>query len=587
MPLPMGKDVLTEIVHFVHDIDRQTIISLNVVDSNFHSLTLPFVYRECSFDLSDGVKPEYLQRIQSWLDQTGNLFWVPNAIRHLTLRNGRNSYFALDSNSWAPFLELIPRMNRLMTFVFDMHNTLLPVVLLQALEVNIPQVSLIIRSWNRGYRWGAELDDRVEALSRSPLLREIHTVDTAAPRDITFIALRRLISLAPKLQKVVVGAPHPTEKYRGFCGNAWLGHRETIAFAEERFNLSKDSDHQQVLQELRHLELTYAPTDFAEQCLRIVNPEHLERLELDLSITTNPAVINPLTFTALRHLALDIYGDQSHSVLASFLQVQCMGASLESFSLRTFCPIPDTILPQLLATHGPTLKTLALRNDLPERQYWRSVVPFSPIRQESICLIRDTCPVLERLTLCISRQSEAAVFDIFAEFSSSLRHLTLDFGSGCSFIHVPASTSEYFNLQEGADFELQLKQPSEDVEEWEQMLWLHVPLVSSDVEEMFGKIYKKGNGASSLETLVVRIRHPWASNTQQEFLVQRHFGGMKLTTTSVGYNIPEDEKLPLEFNNKVQREERLRLMWETLCPWKLFPLEKSFSEQLGTMMVKW
>ncbi|KAH8806564.1 hypothetical protein DL96DRAFT_1765551 [Flagelloscypha sp. PMI_526] len=566
MSLPISEDVLTEIFHIIHDIDRKTIFYLNVVNSNFHSLALPFIYRECSFDLSAGVQHEDLQRIQRWLDLSGNLSWVPNDIRQFTLCNQRPCYFAFSPETWTPFLKLIPRMKRLVTFVFDIYNALLPKILLQALEVNIPHVYLAIRHWNLGNSKDTDPDSHLDALARSPLLREVHAVNKAAPHDVTLVAFRRFISLAPKLQKVVVCAPHPNERFQGFCGNVWRGHSEAMARAEAKFSLPSNGIYKPLLQEIRHLEVTHAPADFAEKCLRIVNPARLERLELELPLSRNPATINPPSFPALCHLALDVYDEQIHSIVTSFLQGQCMGSSLSTFTLRTAYPIPEIILPQLLDTHGTTLKTLTLRNDLHPQRYPKPVIPFSPIQQESVCLIRNACHELKQLSVCVSRKGEAAVFDLLATFSSSLRHLTLDFGSGCNFIHVPAATTNNLFWQEDADTDGNRMLSSDDIEEWEHMLWLHMPLACSDVEEMFRAIYKRGNGASSLETLVVRIRHPWASNTQQEFLVQRQLGGKGLKISIVGYKIPEGEERVLEFNEEVSREDRLKMMQAKLCP---------------------
>ncbi|KAH8806561.1 hypothetical protein DL96DRAFT_1822471 [Flagelloscypha sp. PMI_526] len=576
MSLPMSEDALTEIFHWVHDIDRQTIFSLSIVNNTVRSIALPFIYRECSFDLCSGVKPEDLQRLEKWLDRTGSLSWIPRAIRRFTLRGGQRGYGALGPETWAPFLELIPRMTRLSTFVFSIGHAQFPLTLLQALEGNIPHVCVAIHNWNLGDAKGTELDKHLDVFSRSPLLREIHLVNKAGFRDITFVAFRHLVSLAPNLRKVVVCAPHPEERRRGFCGNGKRAHAETLSRAEARFSLLRNGRRMPSLHEFHHLEVTHAPADFAEQCLRIVDPAHLEHLELELPIITNPNVINPLSFPALRHLALDVYDEQVHRIVTSFLQVQCMGTSLESFTLRTSYPIPETILPQLVDTHGPTLKTLVLRNDLQHRRYPNPVIPFSPIQQESICIIRDACPVLERLYLCVSRKSEAAVFDILAEFSSRLRHLTLDFGSGCSHIHVSATAAhQFYWWQEGVDIDMKLKLPSEDIEEWEQMLWLHTSLASPDIEEMFRKIYKGGNGASSLETLIVRIRHPWMSRSQQDFLVQRQSGGTSLKTSILGSKVSEGDEMVLEFDDKVPREERLKMMWTNLCPRKVFPIEKS------------
>ncbi|KAH8806560.1 hypothetical protein DL96DRAFT_1631047 [Flagelloscypha sp. PMI_526] len=520
----------------IHDIDRPTLFSLNVVNSNFHSITLPVRLSGMFFELTTGVKPKDLQRLQTWLDYQGNSPGFPMLFVDLLFATSRNRLFSI----------------RLSTFVFSINHAQLPLSLLQALEVNNPNVRLVLCNWNLGNTRDAELDNHLKVLSQTPLLREVRAINKATPHDVTFVALRHFVSLAPKLQKVIICAPHPNDRYQGFCGNAWRGHSEAMARAEARFSLLTNGNHKPLWQEFRHLELTNAPADFAEQCLRIVNPAHLEQLELEIPILTNPTVINPLTFPALRHLALDVYDEQADGIVGRFLQVQCMGASLESFTLRTSYPIPETILPQLLDTHGSTLKTLVLRNDLNHRKYPRPVIPFSPIREESICLIRDACPMLEQLSLCVGRKSEAAVFDALAKFSPNLRHVTLDFGSGCSFVHVPAAAADYFYWQEGADIDTKLKLPSDGIEEWEQMLWLHVPLTSSDVEGMFGGIYKGGNGASSLETLVVRIRHPWASSSQQEFSMQRQSEG-------TGYDIREGQETALE-------EERLKVMWAKLCP---------------------
>ncbi|KAH8806555.1 hypothetical protein DL96DRAFT_1822465 [Flagelloscypha sp. PMI_526] len=565
MSLPISEDVLAEIVHFVHDIDRQTIFSLNVVNSAFHSTALSFVYRECSFDLTTGVKPEDLQRLQMWLDLKGHLSWVPNTIRRFTVRTKRYPPFFCRLNTWDPFLDLIPRMKSLSTFMFSIRDAQFPIALLQALELNIPQVCLVIHKWNAGWLTGGdEAKNHLEAPFRSPLLREVHAVNRPNPDDVTFVALRHFVSLAPKLEKVVICAPPPNEHGRWIRGNHRYNQSERISRAEAWFGLAENGKHKQVQREFRHLELTHSPADFAEHCLRIVNPTHLERLDLELPIATNPAIINHLTFPALRHLALDVY-DES-----------CIASLLRFSKYNVWESLSKTILPQFLDSHGPTLKTLILRNDLDDTLSPKRVIPFSPIRQESICLIRDACPLLERLAICVSRKCEIAVFAILAKFSYSLRHLTVDFGSGCSFIHIPASVESAgcFHLKEGVDIAMQLKLPSDDIEKWEQMLWLQVPLSNSDVEAMFGKIYMGGNGASSLETLVVRIRHPWASFSQQEFVVQRQFGGNGLTTTIAGYRIPEGKERVLEFNNMVSREERLKMMWTKFCPVTPFPLEK-------------
>ncbi|KAH8806527.1 hypothetical protein DL96DRAFT_1630908, partial [Flagelloscypha sp. PMI_526] len=431
----------------------------------------------------------------------------------------------------------------------------LPAVLHRALE-RYPTLSLVVEHWNLG---SYNIDEAGKFSDGNALLNllffeNLQVVNNDGPHDVTFIALRHLISLAPN------------EREDYWCGNVWEGHEETLAQAEEWFKLPGNGKYQP-LHHFTELALTLAPSDFEEHCLTIVDPAHLERLELKLPVISKPNVLVPLRFTALCHLALETYEEQLDNVLDPFFRIQCMGTSLASLTLRTVYPISRDLLLDLLDAHGPTLKKLILRNDLHQSSSYAApgrVFPSSSIHVDSICLIRDKCSTLEHLSLCVSRINEVDLFEILGTFSHTLQHLELDFGSGFSFVQV----SVHPCYQARPDFDALLKPPYADIEERERVLWLHMPMATSVPQEIFGKIYKDGDGASSLETLVVKIRHPWANERQQEFQVRRRTGGLGLTTTVLGYEIPMGEKEMVPIDNQVPLLKRFETMWTKMCPQK-------------------
>ncbi|KAH8823491.1 hypothetical protein DL96DRAFT_1617743 [Flagelloscypha sp. PMI_526] len=563
MSFQLSHDVLIEIIHFVHDIDRSTVFSLNVVNNTLHSISLPFVYRECSFDFTDGARAEDIQRIQTWIRPHSGLSWVVSAIRQIALRksvsDGEVLYFGVEPNTWAPFLSLISKTKNLSKLIFSIPYSRFPAAFLSTLETCNPNVSLVIEHWNMG-RTGIDLNDDEELLAISPLLKEIHASSNQIPHEITFLALGRLVSLAPRLEKLTVGAASPHPLLLDDI-NAWPNHYEAVVLAKEIFRLP--SSKMRTPRRFRDLVLTHAPPFFVGHCIKILDPVNLQRFEATLPLpSSGSSALDHLSFTALRYLAVDIYDKDPHSVLASFLQDRCTGASLKSLTLRTVNPIPETILPSFLDAHGSTLNRLYLQNDLPRNHDYKNHMNY-PVRMHSIRLIRDKCPKLKRLSLCVPRGNDNA-FDTLATFPSSLRHLTLNFGSGFSFVSSNL-------MQEGADINAILSLPKEDIEDWEKTLWLHMPITTSSVENIFRRIWKDGKGASSLESLVVKIRHPWGLHTRQEFLVQRAFGGSDLETTIQGYRIPQGQDEILAFDGKVPRMNRLKEMWREVCPGTPFP----------------
>ncbi|KAH8823492.1 hypothetical protein DL96DRAFT_1617748 [Flagelloscypha sp. PMI_526] len=563
MSLNSSHDVLIEIIHFVHDIDRPTIFSLNVVNSDFHSIALPFVYRECSFDVTIGARREDIRRIQSWMRPRGDLSWVVEAIRQIALRKTVSSGDVLDfgvqPNTWDPFLSLISHTKNLSKLIFSVPYAQFPALLLTTLEKYTPNVSLVIEHWNMG-RTGTDLNEDEELLAKTPLLKEIHTDSNQIPRDITFIALRRLVSLAPRLEKLIVCAPAPMPIMLDYLS---IGHNHLrdVILAHKKFTLPSGNMH--TPRRFRDLVLTHAPSFFIEHCMRVLDPVILRRFEATLPLPSrNPSALDHVSFTALRYLAVEIHDEDPHSVLASFLQDRCTGTSLESLNLRTVSPIPEAILPSFLDAHGSTLNRLYLQNDLRRPRDDKNQINY-PISMHSIRLIGDKCPKIKRLSLCIPRGNDET-FDTLATFPSSLRHLTLNFGSGFSFV-----SSNY--TQEGADISTMLSLPNEDIEDWERILWLHMPITTSSAENIFRRIWKDGKGASSLDRLVVRIRHPWSTYARQEFSVQRAFDGSDLKTKVKGYWIPQGQDEFLTFDDKVPRVDRLKEMWEKVCLGKPFP----------------
>ncbi|KAH8806530.1 hypothetical protein DL96DRAFT_1717815 [Flagelloscypha sp. PMI_526] len=573
MTLHLSEDVLTEIVHFLHDVDRSSILPLSIVSRNFHLIVLPFIYRECRFDLTKSSKPEELERLRKWTDADSELAWVPSTIRQVTLHRKPSTCPPLGPEVWTPFLELIPHMNNLYKFVFSVHAEFLPAALLKALEAYTPLAHLVVEHWHlkvsditpEGY-----LDRDQEALIRSSLLREIHTVDYYDSHDVTFIGLRRVVSLAPNLKKISVCEPEPVEiDLEDFiCGYDSDDNQDIIAAAKQRLILPTLGKHTP-LRPFSDLEFIGAPAYFVEYCMKIVDPAHLERLEMWLPISSNTSILEPLRFPALRELSLYIIRKAP----------PCMGTSLESFTLRSDDPIPKSVLSEFLDTHGPTLKSPVLRNDLSPRGL-RQGPTFSPIRPDSILLIRNKCPSLEQLYLCAGRTNDFMDgIDVLSTFSSRLRHITLDFGAGIGFSYIHPRLIRT-TPPEIPHMHSRLELLDAEIEEWEQKLWLHMPLTTSTVEKMFGRIFMAGSGALSLETLVVKIQHPWANGFEQEFLVQRRFGETGLKTTVMGYEIPAGEEASFALDADYPRLKRLEKMWMRMRPDEVFPLSTK-SRELG------
>ncbi|KAH8818648.1 hypothetical protein DL96DRAFT_1621640 [Flagelloscypha sp. PMI_526] len=560
MSYELGLDVLREIVHFVHDVKRSTIFSLNLVNKDFYSIVLPFVYREWSFDVTEGITPEDTECIREWTCEESSFSWIPAVIRQITLRHSSYCSYPINPTTWNPFLSLIPQMTNLARLIFFVPGAQFPTELLRPLEIHTPNVRLTIKYWSSG-GGVASLSPDEKLLLQSPLLRELHTINAHHLEDITFVALRRLISLAPKLEKLTVSA-HPSGWEMPGWDSSWL-HRQGDILQAQQISRGLSDGENQPLCRFRELNLTFAPSSFVGYCMAIGDPGHLERLETRLPILhPGPPSLHPLSFTALRHLALQTYDSNPYSVLHSFFQDRCTTTSLESFTLRTAFPIPEDILPRFLDVHGKTLRTLDLQNDLSNADSYSAgrQSPFSSIKIESISLIGDKCPVLTHLSLCVSRKDDG-IFDHFAVFPPSLRHLSLNFGSGFSFIHA-----DMFDFRpELADFSTK---SGSEIDEWETTLWLHMPMSISSAEKMFRRIWREGTGLSSLESLIIKTRHPWSLRTRQEFTVRREVSGsgMELATDLQGYTIPHGEDALLIFNDEFPRPKRLEAMWAKVCP---------------------
>ncbi|KAH8817828.1 hypothetical protein DL96DRAFT_1623461 [Flagelloscypha sp. PMI_526] len=628
MSVKLSNDVLTEIIRLVHDTERPTIFSLSLVNRGFHSLSIRFVYRECTFMIDKNGLLQAKRRIQDWLDPDGPLTWVPTCIHQITLlktdydkSTGRRLYttYTPDKKTWTPIAEFLPHLINLDRFVFSCVGCQFPSKLLETLEKHRPNVHLIVRDWNlgSGRPWREiQLDNEEETLARSPLLRELGMFNTYAPHDVSFQALARLVTLAPKLEKLVIDRV-PDYRIRGYCGNARHGEYETKNRAAEVFKLKSDElAAMKPRNSLTDLRLLEAPEDFVHYCLSAFNMKSLQTFHSNFPLfwkKVTTSTLSSANFDSLRHLNLwlkggkdedsafeeesdfdddiDSDGDDTFSSTAQVLTARrfllhlCPPHKLESLTLRSQSPI--AYLPSILKRHGsPTLRSLTLGHDLPVHSHPKPTTasPFHPSTIST--LISDECSSsLTQLALCVSRVDERDnnLLTSFGRFKR-LQHLTLDFGSGLNYIQKLWRPGQDLHLCTQLEETLN---DEEKLEQWElDILNLQMPMSTNEVEGMFLRVWE--SGCKMLETLKVKMRHPFGDTSEQIFFIRRLFPcndeKLKLRTTIDGYKLPTRgwEGEVYKFDPKVPRFERLKKMWMVVAhPQESFP-DWAFQKQETT-----
>ncbi|KAH8817821.1 hypothetical protein DL96DRAFT_397472 [Flagelloscypha sp. PMI_526] len=582
MSVKLSDDILTEIIHLVHDIDRPTIFSLNVINHAFHTLSVQFVYYECTFTMNENGFSQHAERIHDWLDANSTFTWVPACIRQISLlktdfdkSTGRRIYksYDPDSTTWAPIIELLPHLINLKRFIFSCSDCRFPSSLLHVLETHQPHVRLIVQDWSLGPNRGTrqiELNDDEELLARSPLLRELQKFNTTYPHDVSFQALTRLVSLAPNLEKLAIERVTGYPRRSGFCGNARRGESETRSRAAEILRLKPDDLAAMKLRMgPKDLRLWYAPQDFVQYCMSRF--ESVETFHSNFLFYKNipTSILSLNSFDSLRHLNLWLKGTEEGEIAFSgateiltarkFLLHLCPPHQLESLALRSESPI--SYLPLILQRHGsPTLRSLTLGYDVPRSIQSKPIVP-SPFHPDIITnLVSDECSSsLTQLALSVSRVDEKQndLLKSFRRFKH-LQRLTLDFGSGLTYLktsYQPNQDPYLFKHSPGLSLD------EERLNKWEmEILNLQMPISTGEVEEMLKKI--RESGCVMLGTLEVILRHPFGSKTEQKFLATR-MSDETYWTTVEGYVLPAEGQGEIyKHDPTMSRLERLKQIWE-------------------------
>ncbi|KAL0565351.1 hypothetical protein V5O48_016670 [Marasmius crinis-equi] len=230
----LSAELLSEILTLVHDSSRHTIFSLLRVNKAVSVASIPFVYRECTFDFSQyehrapdqpaqvgtpytrsleklayllerypGSDPAIWKGVKKTTVHSNSVIWEeePEIIRWddppFTPSGG------LVEKKWSLFVEFQSRVVNLREVVFDCHEQV-PLVLLNILEEKHPDSRLHVKRWTRiscDVRVG---DPHEEKLARSPCLQSIEArFKTGGPRmDLNLAALTRILALSPNLEEI-------------------------------------------------------------------------------------------------------------------------------------------------------------------------------------------------------------------------------------------------------------------------------------------------------------------------------------------------------------------------------------------------
>ncbi|KAL0571072.1 hypothetical protein V5O48_010880 [Marasmius crinis-equi] len=443
----LNVDLLSEIFELIYSTSRHTIFSLIRVSSVVCKTALPFVYRECTFDFSQGSTEHpsdlarSLETLASLLErypEPDSVIWrgVRKVVVHSSwaiweegkgIQYGRPSEELIRAK-WASFIEFLSRVRNLREVVFNCYERV-PIILLNVLEQKHPACRLHVQNWIRHSSDVKVGDPYEEALARSPCLRSIEAqfgTNTAPRMDLNQAAFERILALSPNLEAI-------SYSIRSQWGFSQSQHATSLA--EARKDLAVE--HPVRKSRLKKVRWENLSPDLLQRWDLFIPLQNVEFL--DFGGIQDTALMDHMgkyrTFGGLKHLSFQIrYSSRTspmtaeafRSALEDFLSFTC--PPLQSLSIVDCHSHINIDLSPILLRHGESLRSLTLH------QVERKGCARSILTREELSLLRTKAPHLERFTLDVNRtidsgSNESEIYRALASFPN-LQHLTIYFDLG-------------------------------------------------------------------------------------------------------------------------------------------------------------
>ena len=300
---------------------------------------------------------------------------------------------------YSDIVELIKRLPRLKELTFTGGDRL-PLVLINVLQEYHPHASLHVERWSR-IREDEDHNNPVEmALAKSPNLRSISALfmneETAC--DLRIPALKRIIALAPNLERIAVSSVDIGCVIRGYSGEQLV----EIDRRSKLFDVEQPSPNS-----IRSL--IYHGKDFVRTFEDVTDISKLELLHISsiprLDYFAKNGVPNG-RFASLSDLSLTLAlstrrpPNQYIDVVDQFL-LSCN--PLKSLSIKGSFNMISLL--EILLRHGSTLRKLSLHeSESPSLERPRQV-----LSQIQLAHIQKVCPLLEDIEVDINRSSDGKV----------------------------------------------------------------------------------------------------------------------------------------------------------------------------------
>ncbi|KAL0571077.1 hypothetical protein V5O48_010885 [Marasmius crinis-equi] len=455
----LSDELLSEVFELVYDSSRHTIFSLLRVNKAIYRAALPFVYRECAFNFSQGTFHQPNGQAADGTPFTRSLeklAWLLELQRELgsairrrvrkVVVHSNSVVWEGDTNTrrfeeppfvpseeliqakWGSFIEFISRVANLREVVFDCPERV-PIILLKALEENHPACRLHVKNWTR-LRSDVKVGDPYEeALARSPCLRSIDAcfLTGGLGMDLNYAAFERILAISPNLEAI------------GYTTRAVGGCEVYVVDFAQRAEAEREAEKFTVLHPVRKSglkKIRWSGLNYStlQRWDSFIDLGKVEALDLGRIGDTGwmAYVREHGTFTGLKHLSFDI---RFHPSARSGSPVEFKFAldgflsscpTLKSLSIVNYHGYID--LSSILLRHGHSLRSLALH------EVEDTAGPRPVLIQEELSLIRDKALHLERLELDINRapdptSNESATYEFLSSIPN-LRHLTIHYDLG-------------------------------------------------------------------------------------------------------------------------------------------------------------
>ena len=319
------------------------------------------------------------------------------------------------------------KLKNLKTLTWESYDPV-PLALLEAIEVYHPNMQLQVLNWTRPATTANHEDPAEIALANSKNLTTLHGTiwhgGGGSHPDLREAALQRIVANAPNLKEVSVTTGHSG------CVISWVSPEQ---MEEVQEMTTKFLTHHQPNQSLKHLTLDgyYLSPQTTDSWGRLLDFSKLESFEGSRGADLNYFQRAPDLFKNIRHVTLSFNYQKHRNIAAAADNYLSICNPLETLSLRAW---KDMVTLSTILKHGPTLKTLLLHEyESTEPDKPRGLLDASDVRQ-----IRESCPVLEDLTMDVDREEEDWEDEIenpkmlgeLARFGPQLNKLQLYFSLG-------------------------------------------------------------------------------------------------------------------------------------------------------------